>query len=202
MIRTFVMGAGLVVVASPALAQEAPAYRLQPGDRVEISVLEDPGLNRQVLIGPDGRISLPLAGSVRAGGQTVDALQSAIRGRLADDFIEPPTVTVSLTGVAEGAAEEAVDPALLSTIYIIGQVQGPGRYDLEPPVDILQALAVAGGASTFAARDRIQIRRRVDGADVMILFDYDQVEDGVVPIQPIELQDGDVVVVPERGLFE
>lgn len=201
MIRTFVLGAGLVV-ALPALAQETPAYRLQPGDQIEISVLEDPGLNRQVLIGPDGRISLPLAGSVRAGGQTVDALQSAIRGRLADDFIEPPTVTVSLSGVGQGFDEEVVDPALLSTIYVLGQVQGPGRYDLEPPVDVLQALAVAGGPAVFAARDRIQIRRRVDGSDVMILFDYDQVEDGMVPIQPIELQDGDVIVVPERGLFE
>jgi polysaccharide export outer membrane protein len=184
-----------------ALGAAAQDYRLQPGDTIEVSVLEDPGLNRQVLIRPDGKVSLPLAGTVQAAGLTPEAVQRAVRGRLAGDFVEPPTVTVSLLGLgAEDLEEEA--PEGLASVYVLGQVGAPGRYDVLRPVDILQALALAGGPGVFAARERIQVRRRESGGDVLMLFNYDDVEEGRVPLAPIDLRDGDVIVVPERGLFE
>lgn len=198
MIRAILAFALAALWAFGAAAQD---YRLQPGDTIEVSVLEDPGLNRQVLIRPDGKVSLPLAGTVQAAGLTPEAVQRAVRGRLAGDFVEPPTVTVSLLGLgAEDLEEEA--PEGLASVYVLGQVGAPGRYDVLRPVDILQALALAGGPGVFAARERIQVRRRESGGDVLMLFNYDDVEEGRVPLAPIDLRDGDVIVVPERGLFE
>jgi polysaccharide export outer membrane protein len=188
----------LVMTAQTALAQ---TYSLQAGDRIQVIVLEDPSLNQQVLVRPDGRISLPLAGSIEAAGRTPEALQDVIRDRLARDFVTPPTVTVSLLSVSEGAPEEA-EPGAFASVYILGEVRAPGAYQLATPVSLLQALAVSGGVDVFAARNRIQVRRRAEDGETLMLFDYESIEDGAVPAQSIELMDGDVVIVPERGLFD
>jgi polysaccharide export outer membrane protein len=182
--------------ASPIVAQD---YIVQPGDRLSVSVLEDPGLNREVLVRPDGRISMPLAGTLNAAGQTPEQLQAAIRSRLSRDFVTPPTVTVSL--VALGNPEDA-DEEGLTTIYILGQVRQPGVYQVLPPSDLLHALAIAGGPDAFAARSRIQVRRRGTDGEQVFLFDYDAVESGLAPSPQILLSDGDVIIVPERRLFE
>jgi len=147
----------MVALGGSALAQD---YQIKPGDRLDISVLEDPGLNRQVLVRPDGKISMPLAGSIDAANRTPEQVQVAIRRALARDFVQPPAVTVSLLSVAD----EALGPEGGATIYLIGQVRAPGRYDLPLPINALQALAVAGGPDVFAARHRIQIRRRENGS--------------------------------------
>lgn len=177
-------------------AARAQDYLIQKGDTLDVSVLEDPGLNRQALVRPDGKISLPLAGALNAAGMTPEALQSAIRVALRRDFVEPPTVTVSLLSMA---AETARDK---TPIYVLGEVRAPGRYEVELPMDALQALALAGGPSTFAARNRVQVRRRVEGAETLTVFDYDQVEDGAAIPESIALAAGDVILVPERGLFD
>lgn len=179
-------------------AAAAQGFLLSPGDTIEVSVLEDPGLNRQVLIRPDGRVSLPLAGTLEVAGRSPEAVQTQIRNALARDFVSPPTVTVSLVRLSD--EEQAVDQADVVTIYMVGEINAPGRYDLESEIDILQAIAQAGGPGIFAARDRIQIRRA--GEQMVEFFDYEAVEDGLVPSEAIMLRDGDVVVVPERGLFE
>ena len=186
---------GLIDVG--AAAQD---YSIRIGDRLDVSVIEDPGLNRQVLVRPDGRISLPLAGTLVAAGRTPEALQAAIRQALARDFVSPPTVTVALAALAPETS--VVDDATTATIYVVGQVGSPGRFDVPTPIDALQMLAVAGGPSPFAARQRIQIRRRSGGAEQVLLFDYDLVERGLAPGGAVALMDGDVIVVPERRLFE
>jgi polysaccharide export outer membrane protein len=68
----------------------AQSYRIQPGDVLQIEVIEDPGLNRQVLVSPDGRITLPLAGAVQAGGRTVEEIQADLTSLLAPNFAAPP----------------------------------------------------------------------------------------------------------------
>ena len=133
-----------------AFAQSA-SYRIQPGDQLAVTVLEDDTLNRQVLVLPDGRISVPLAGSVRASGQTVEAVEKAIADRLASNFAVRPSVFVSVTGVIE---EEETFP-----IYVIGQVDAPGQVEVEVGTTLLQAIALAGGLDRFAATKRIQLRR-------------------------------------------
>lgn len=174
-------------------------YTLAAGDRIEINVLEDPSLNRQALIRPDGKISMPLAGTIEAAGRTPEEVQSLIRQRLAKDFIEPPSVTVSL--LALGLEEEG---SLLPSFYVLGEVARSGRYtfDEEKPVTVLQALSLAGGLDVFAARKRIQVRRYGAEGDTLRLFNYDAVESGKELPPPFFIEDGDVIVVPERGIFE
>ena len=171
--RLLIVAVAAAVIGAGANAQ---SYLIQPGDRLEISVLEDPGLGRTVLVRPDGRISLPLAGSVEVAGRTPEAVESLIRQRLARDFVAPPTVTVALAGL--GSPEAADGP--VATVSVMGQVGSPGRYDIALPLDVLQLLAQAGGPSVFAATRRIQVRRRIDGAEAVFLFDYNVIESGAV----------------------
>lgn len=179
----------------------AQDYRVALGDSLEISVLEDPGLNRTVLVRPDGRISLPLAGTVQAEGNTPEEIQAIIRRNLSQQFVSPPTVTVSVVGVGRGPASLAEEETV--SVYVLGQVGRPGVYQVTQPVDALRVLALAGGPGTFAARNRVQVRRRAaDGGETVMLLDYDSIERGLVPSAEILVADGDVIVVPERRLFE
>lgn len=189
----------LAGLAGPAMAQDA--YRLQPGDQVEITVLEDPSLNRQVLVLPDGRISLPIAGTFEVAGLTPEQLAARVRRGLASAFVTAPTVTASVFGVTAGEDGEDEDPEV---IYVIGEVQRPGVFAIQEPLSILQALALAGGPGPFAARDRIQVRRTDDdGIEILEMFDYDALEEGLsFTVPQSQLGDGDVILVPERGLFD
>ena len=85
-------------LAGPAAAQSD--YRIQPGDRLQVEVLEDPDLNRTVLVLPDGSISFPLAGSIRVSGRSVDAVSRTLAAELASDFAVEPTVLVSVAALA------------------------------------------------------------------------------------------------------
>jgi len=202
------IGLGLIWPAMPAMAQgvlapeATPPYRLQPGDTILVSVLEDPELDREALILPDGRISLPVAGSIIAAGRTPVELQSVIRGRLRSNFVKPPSVTVAVSELAP----ESEDDADLNEVFVLGEVASPGRfeYDVKNPISVLKALSLAGGLGPFAARARIQVREAEGQTERMRLFDYDGVEEGMLnTVRDLDpLQDGAIIVVPERGLFE
>lgn len=190
--------------AGGALAQsdDDGPYKLKPGDVLSVTVLEDPLLDRQVLVAPDGKISLPLAGSLTAEGRTPDEMAGLVRGRLRSRFVDPPTVTVSLLSVGP----EDPDEKTRGEVYVLGEVARPGRYeyDSETPITVLEALTLAGGPSAFAAVTRIQVRERTEEAETMRLFDYEAVADGgrVAPADLAALADGAIIIVPERGLFE
>ena len=180
-------------------------YRIQIGDRLQVSVLEDANLNRTVLVRPDGQISLPLAGTVRAAGQTTTALEGSIRNAISGNFSVTPNVSVSLVGLAD---RELVLPQeeeeILFDVYLMGEVNSPGLVQVKPGTTVLQALAQGGGLSPFAASKRIQIRR-IDPAtrqETVRLFNFDAVERGAAISTSFQVQTGDVILVPERGLFE
>lgn len=205
MLRNFFFGATMLFMSSGiVLAQQVEdeeLFVLSPGDVVSVSVLEDASLDRQVLVRPDGRVTFPLAGTLPAADRSLEDLQESIRAALASDFIEPPTVTVALVQPSEAAAA-AAEQEDLQFIYVIGQVANPGRHPITEPVDVLRALAIAGGPGVFAATSRIQVRNRDEnGGEVVRLFDYEAVQEGA-GAEMIEVGNGDVVVVPERGLFE
>jgi len=186
----------LLALAGVARAQVdgGGVYRIQPGDALSVSVLEDPGLNQSVLVRPDGRISLPLVGALVVEGLSPEQARDLIRDRLARDFVTPPTVNVAL--------QSAVEQTDTVKVYVLGQVGSGGLYEVETPIDLLQLLAIAGGPGPFAATERIQLRSNVDGREEVRFFNYALVEDGATPIERIPVREGDVIVVPERGLFE
>lgn len=199
-----VLALTLSAAAQETSSSDAP-YTLKPGDTVSITVLEDSLLDREVLIAPDGRVSMPLAGSIVAAGLTPEQLQKVIQDRLRKNFVEPPNVTVSLTGLGDIAAA-LEDEELPREVYVLGEVGSPGRYeyDSETDITVLQALTLAGGIGPFAAVERIQVREVVDEIETIRLFNYDLVEEGQLNTARdlAALRDKAVIIVPERGLFE
>ncbi len=184
----------VALLGGAVAAQEGSRdFRLEPGDQITISVLEDPGLNTTALVRPDGRISAPIVGALDVAGRTPESVAASIRRALAPSFLAPPTVTVALVGL--GGRQPA-------TFYILGEIARPGPHSFDGPTTVLQALAIAGGPSRFAATRRIQLRRQTGEGEWLFNFDYDVVERGLVPSQVIEMRDGDVIVVPVRGIFE
>ena len=180
----------------------AGAQPLQPGDVISISVYQDPKMDRQVLIGPTGMISFPLAGQIRAGGLTPAALETVLRLRLKDKFTEEPDVTVALVTPKE--PKEPKEPAedLKPRIFVTGEVLKPGFFVVRIRTNVLQAISMAGGFGPYAAPRRIQVRRQINGVEVMFLFDYVAFHRGRNVEDNIDLEPGDVVIIPERGIFE
>src|SRR5262245_22603315 len=174
----------------------AQAQALQPGDTISISVYQDSRLDRQLVISPTGFISLPLAGQIRAGGMSPAELENEIRARLKDKFASGLDVSVAL--VSASKPDEERKPR----VYVTGEVSRPGYYILGQRTSLLQAIAMSGGLGPFAARSRIQVRRTVGGEEQVFFFDYAAFEAGRDLTGNISLRAGDVIVVPERGLFE
>lgn len=191
--------AALLVLPVMAVAAWAQEYRLRAGDTVQIEVLEDNTLNRTAIVLPDGRISLPLAGSVRVSGRTIAEVQSELSARLASGFATPPTVFVSVNTLAERvpATPRVID------VFVLGAANTPGRIEVSPGTTLLQAIAQAGGLSPFAAKKRIQLRR-VDksGVEQVYRMNFDAIENGEASGGTTRLADGDVIVIPQRKLFE
>jgi len=158
-------------------------YLLNPGDQLEISVWREEALQREVLVLPDGSISFPLVGVLPAAGKTAAELQQSIVKRLRQ-FVPEAEVTVSV-----------LQPSGYR-IFVIGKVTNPGAFQLSGPIDILQALSLAGGLDRFAVKDKIKVLRRSEGVQKAIRFNYDEVLEGNNLQSNIILLRGDTVIVP------
>jgi polysaccharide biosynthesis/export protein len=180
--------------ATTATAQLEP---LRAGDRIQISVWQDPKLDRFVIIGPDGMISFPLAGHIKASGMTPQALEEVLRSRLQKNYSGQLDVTVSLADVNKEAEAETAPK-----VYITGEVLRPGPYVLKPTINVMQAIALAGGLGPFAAKQRVQLHRKINGADSIFIFDFNAYASGRDTADNINLKSGDIIIVPERGLLE
>ena len=187
--------------SAPASAQSG--YHLRPGDVVQVEVLDDPSLNRSVLVLPDGSISFPQAGTLRASGRTVEQLRSALTQGLSPNFAATPTVYVTVGSVAPPQSAAAAAEGF--PVYVMGEVNEPGRKDIKSGTTLLQFLAEAGQLSRFAARNRIELHRQDPRtkAAAVYLFDLDHVAGGKNRISGMTtITEGDVIVVPQRRLFE
>ena len=170
--------------ASVPPPESEPTYLLQPGDVVEISVWKEENLKKELLVRPDGGLSFPLAGDLKAAGHTTVEVQHEIEARLARFF-----------------SDVAVNVAVLqingNQVYIVGKVNKPGMYKFDRAVDVMQALSLAGGTTEFADVGDIRIiRRGPDGRQKVLPFAYSDVARGRRLEQNIVLQSGDTVVVP------
>jgi protein involved in polysaccharide export with SLBB domain len=149
-VSSALVATGLIVSFSPV---KAGPYTLQPGDTVEVWAAQEPSLNREVVIRPDGRISLPLAGHVQAAGLTPEELEAALIERLSEYFKTGVDLTVML-----GPDEAQESP----TIYVAGDVATPGAYPYRPGMTVLHAISVAGGlfrVESTAEFDRVVVAR-------------------------------------------
>jgi polysaccharide export outer membrane protein len=179
---------GLAMLASGEVrAQGNPTprepYTINPGDLLEISVWKEPDLQREVLVRPDGAFSFPLSGDIVAVGRTVEAVRQDLTERLGT-FIPDLVVTVTVAQING------------NKIYVIGQVRTPGQFVVNPRVDVLQALSIAGGVTAFAELNDIKILRRRNGVLTVLPFRYGDIVKGRNLEQNILLEVGDVVLVP------
>lgn len=188
----------LIVFGSMVSAQGS--YKIQSGDVLIIEVLEDATLNRNALVLPDGTVTVPLVGSVVAAGSTINMVQAAIVSGLTPNFASAPNVFVSIQSI--------IAPSVVGTstfhVFIIGAVANPGRAEVAPGTTLLQFLAESGGFTRFAAKKRIQLRRAhsKSGQSMIINFNFRAIENGQASVNSVVLHSGDVIIVPERRLFE
>ena len=164
-------------------AEPSNRYNVLPGDLLQISVWKEPELQLEVLVRPDSAFSFPLAGDISTYGLSVVDLQAELKKRLSR-YISDPVVTVSITAV------------LGNKVYVIGQVNNPGEFVVNPRVDVMQALSMAGGVTAFAATNDIKILRRTGSRQIALSFRYNDVLKGRNLEQNVILHSGDIVVVP------
>jgi polysaccharide export outer membrane protein len=179
----FLMPPGADAQLSSSENDDSSFYLIQPGDLLEVSVWREEYLEREVVVQPDGKISFPLVGVLNAGGTTVDEVQTRVAERLAQ-YIPDPVVTVSIKEIRG------------NRVYVLGQVQSPGQFIMNPTVDVIQALALAGGTTPFAELNDIKILRRSENRQMLIEFRYGDIARGRNLEQNIILQSGDVIIVP------
>ena len=167
--------------AIPAVAAN---YIIGPDDILSVLFWRDKDLSADVVVRPDGKISLPLLNEVQAGGLTPTQLRDAINV-VARQYVEEPSVTVVVKQINS------------RKLFITGQVEKPGPYPMSGPTTVLQLISMAGGLKEFTDGKRILVMR-TDKADRQTshLFNYRQVTSGKNLAQNIELQPGDTVVVP------
>ena len=185
-IRNFWNPLSLLVVVvglgfGAAFAQSS--YQVQSGDSLLVSVWNEPDLTNSVTIHPDGTFTMPLIGEIQASQKSVTEIKEAITEKLVR-YIPDAIVTVGI--------EETVGV----NIYVIGQVNTPGVFNVQQPTDVMQALSLAQGMTPYAAKNKIKILRRGSDGQKAIGFRYADVAKGLDLEQNIVLENGDVVVVP------
>ena len=181
------VGCMWIVMTTAVAAQpeggNAARYEVQPSDVLEVSVWREPELTQQVIVRPDGAFSFPIVGEVNAVGKTVEELRlelvQALR-RIIPDVV----VTVSVLEIKG------------NKVYVIGQVNQPGEFIVNPRVDVIQALSLAGGTTAFASPSEIFVLRRDNGQQKRLPFNFEAVLRGRDLEQNVLLRSGDVVVVP------
>jgi len=160
-------------------------YRIGAQDMLEISVFQIDDLNKTVRVNSSGQISLPLIGTVLAGGLTVSELEVLLATKLSETYLQDPQVSVF---VKEFSSQR---------ITIEGAIGGPGVYPLKGRTTLLQAIAVAGGVSDLANLQGIVIFRQVDGQKMAAVFDLQAIRGGNV--EDPEVFGDDVIVIDVSG---
>lgn len=194
------LAAAALVATAPALAQDTAVvqddsgYRINGGDLLHISVYGEQNLDKDVPVQPDGGIAFPLVGNLNARGMTLKELQSRIATNLRESQYFP--------NLTDNEVTVSMVKATGNSVSVVGQVKAPGTFAYDTQLDVMQALSLAGGLTPFASKSKIKILRRDQaGTQTAILFDYSDVEDGEQLDKNILLRGGDVVVVPQAGLF-
>jgi polysaccharide export outer membrane protein len=172
-----------VWAAEQTVKQQSPDYVIAAGDVLEISIWKNEELTKVLTVLPDGKISFPLIGEIKAEGKTVAELKTEFESKISR-FVPNPSLSLIV---------QQVNSML---IYVIGKVNKPGRFVIPSEINVLQALAMAGGFNPFAEENKTKIFREKDGKTEILDFRYKDVAKGKNLKQNINLKRGDVIVVP------
>ena len=163
-----------------------PDYVIGPDDVLIVGFWRDKDLSAEVVVRPDGLISLPLINELVASGLTPDQLRQKVTVA-AQKFVEDPTVSIVVKQINS------------RKVFIVGQVAKPGTYPLGGPMTVVQLIAVAGGLNEYADRENIIIvraERRPDGEPVSVRINYGDLMKRKNLRQNIDLKPGDTIMVP------
>ncbi|MFK3891097.1 polysaccharide biosynthesis/export family protein [Sphingomonas sp. NPDC079357] len=152
-------GSDLPLQSASALGRERATpvdttYQLGVGDQIALAVYGEPDLTRTYAINPNGTIEVPLAGTIKAQGMTIDAVSTLIRNRLADGFLRNPSVTGSIV--------------TYRPFYILGEVNKPGQYPYQTGMTLEGAVALAGGYTYRAQKNYVFIRPETGGGETKV----------------------------------
>lgn len=176
--------AGQSAAAQPADAVTPPSdYVIGPEDVIGVVVWREQDLSADVKVRPDGKVSLPLLNDLQASGLTPEEFRKVVTDAAAK-FVADPSVTIIVKQINS------------RMVFVMGEVGKPGTYQLTAPYTVLQMLALAGGPTAFAKRDKIGVVRTVNGKTVRHRFNYEEVVDGRKMEQNLVLRPGDTVIVP------
>ncbi|MDF2095806.1 polysaccharide biosynthesis/export family protein [Aquibaculum arenosum] len=162
----------LTLSSGPAKAQDAEVYRLGPGDKVRVSVFNEPSLSGVFEVDGSGHVALPLVGEMPARGITVRELEGQLTEVLASGYLVSPKVAIEVINYRP--------------FYIIGEVREPGRYPYVDGMTVMNAVAMAGGYTYRARESRAEIKRQ----------GKDEVDRDASPNATV--MPGDVITIPER----
>lgn len=171
--------------ASPSAPPPVPphtAYRVGPPDQLNITILPDPIIEREVIVRPDGMISVDLIGDIAAGGRTTEEIAEDIQTRIAR-FKRDARVTVAL-----GAA-------LSAEVTVLGEVNNPSTFPLTRQTRLVETIGTVAGVTLFAAKSRIRVIRYTDGGTQVLIADLEAIEKGDLSTNFL-LHGGDLVIVP------
>lgn len=173
-------------VSSPGDVGADPNYVLQRNDLIRITVFGEDDLTTETRISKTGTISFPLLGSLALNGMTIDGATAEIRRLLDKDYIVNPQVRITLLEYAK------------QRVTLLGQVNHPGEMEIpvEGGLDLLGAVAMAGGFTRIADPGRVSVRRNIDGKDVILKVNAKALERNG-NVQPFLVKPGDTITVPE-----
>jgi polysaccharide export outer membrane protein len=182
--------AGFPNIGYATWSDDEPSYRFYPGDQLELRVPSAPELTKTLVVQPDGRITAPLVGPIMVANRSVEQVEADISRAYASQLVHPE-VEVTLT---------AATPL---KVFVGGEVDKPGVYDMPGPIDTLQAIIEAGGFKNSAQRNSVVlIRRGPDGQAMMRVVDlrrgaFDPSRVDVAPLRRF-----DIVYVPRTSVTE
>ncbi len=170
---------------APPPAPKTKLYRIGPPDHLTITVLPDPAISRQVVVRPDGMISIDLVGDIPVAGRSTEEVASDIQQRISR-FKRDAVVTVAL------------EASLSTEITMLGEVGSQRTFPLTKDTRLIEALGMVGGISQNGKKDEVRLIRLIDGKTHILLANYDAMLEGDLSTNYL-LQGGDVIVVPPTG---
>jgi polysaccharide export outer membrane protein len=178
---------GVPVAGQATSSTNADAYVLQPNDMVEVSIYQEDDMGAKARLEKDGTILLPLLGKVYIGGKTLEQASLTIRDLLAKDYLVNPRVTVTVVEFAK------------RRFTVLGQVQRPGSYEMpsDGSLNLLQAIAMAGGYTRIGAPSKVTVQRRAGNETKTFRLDADAMSKNS-NAEPFEILPDDTITVGER----